>query len=243
MNTTTSYLTYVQTKLNELVKSQSENIISAAKLVSDSCQKDGRFYVFGSGHSHIVAEDIYIRAGGLAYVKAILTPELMLHEMPNKSTFLERLNGYSSIILDLYKVSANDCLMIVSNSGRNSVPVEMALCAKERGTKVIAITSLAHSQAVSSRHHSGKKLYQLADVTIDNGADMGDAAFSVSGYATPTGPISSILGTTIAQAIIAQAVDNLIDAGIQPPIFKSSNLEGADDYNNELFDKYYGYWK
>lgn len=237
------YLKYISNILNKTIETQSDNIVKAAELVSESCLKGGRFYVFGSGHSHMVAEEVYIRAGGLAYVKAILPPELMLHEMPNKSTYLERLNGYSEAMLNLYKVDENDTLMIISNSGRNSVPVEMALEAKKRGTKVIALTSLTHSMNTTSRHESGKKLYEIADITIDNGAYKGDAAYKIANFDTPTGPTSDAIGIAIAQALIAQTIDNLVKQGQNPPVFKSSNVDGADDYNNEMFDKYYGYWK
>lgn len=243
MRVVEDYLRYVSNILNNTIETQCENIEKAANIVSESCLNGGRFYVFGSGHSHMVAEEIYIRAGGLAYVKAILSPELMLHEMPNKSTYLERLDGYSAAMLNLYKVDANDTLMIISNSGRNGVPVEMALEAKKRGTNVIALTSLTHSMQTTSRHASGKKLYEVADVVIDNGAPKGDAAYEIEGLDTPTGPTSDAIGVTIAQALIAQVIDNLVKAGKKPPVFKSSNVDGADDYNNELFDKYYGYWK
>lgn len=243
MSVAGDYLKYISKILEETIKTQCENIEKASKYVSESCLKGGRFYVFGSGHSHMVAEEVYIRAGGLAYVRAILPPELMLHEMPNKSTYLERLDGYSEAILNLYKVDENDTLMIISNSGRNNVPVEMALEAQKRGTKVIALTSLKHSMNTTSRHKSGKKLYEVADVVIDNGAPKGDAAFEIQGLDTPTGPTSDAIGIAIAQSLIAQVIDNLIIRGHKPPVFKSSNVDGADNYNNELFDKYYGYWK
>lgn len=238
-----SYLDYVINKLNKLKESQKEKIEEAAGFIADSCIAGGRFYVFGSGHSHMVAEEIYIRAGGLAFVKAILEPSLMLHEMPNKSTYLERLDGYASALLKLYKVEQKDTLMVVSNSGRNPVPVEMVLEGKKIGCKVIAVTSMEHSGGVSSRHHSGLNMYQAADVTIDNCADFGDAAYRVEGVETPTGPTSDIMGTAIAQALIVTAVGAMAQRGFEPPIFKSSNIDGADEYNNMLFDKYYGYMK
>lgn len=243
MSVIKDYLNYVSDILEKTKQTQEDNIYKAAQFVTDSCIKGGKFYVFGSGHSHMVAEEIYIRAGGLAYVKAILPPELMLHEMPNKSTYLERLAGYSEAMLKLHKVDKNDTLMIISNSGRNNVPVEMALAAKELGCKVIALTSLAHSMNTTSRHLSGKRLYEIADVVIDNGAAIGDAAFAIEGLETPTGPTSDGTGVIIAQALIAQIIDNLVKAGIQPPVFKSSNIDGADEYNAALFDEYYGYWK
>lgn len=243
MNVARKYLEHVQDILNKVTDSQSETLEKAANFVSESCLNGGRFYVFGSGHSHMIAEEIYIRAGGLAYVRAILPPELMLHEMPNKSTWLERLDGYAEAMLNLYKVSAEDTILIISNSGRNAVPVEMALGAKQIGCKVIAMTSMQHSVSITSRHKSGKKLYEIADVVLDNGACKGDAGFYIDNFEIPTGPTSDTIGIALAQALIAQTVDDLVKNGHKPPVFKSSNLDGADEYNQELFDKYYGYWK
>ena len=236
------YFEVIETKAKEIA-GQAENIEKAAELVAQSCKAGGRFYVFGSGHSHMVAEDIYIRAGGLAFVKAILPPELMLHQMPNKSTYLERLDGYSKAILNLYKVDSNDTLMVVSNSGRNNVPVEMCLEAKALGAKVIALTSVAHGSKTASRHKSGKNIQDIADVVIDNLADAGDAAFYVDDFDIPLAPTSDFTGCAIAQSIIVAVVDKLVKSGIQPPVFKSSNLDGADAYNDDVFDTYYGYFK
>ncbi|MEG0709260.1 MAG: SIS domain-containing protein [Longicatena sp.] len=243
MSIAKDYLKYVAKILDETMNTQEESIEQAAEYVSQSCANGGRFYVFGSGHSHMVAEEVYIRAGGLAFVKAILPPELMLHEMPNKSTYLERLDGYAKAMLILHKVEEKDTIMIVSNSGRNAVPVEMAIEAKKIGAKVIAMTSMKHSTQTTSRHISGKKMYEVADVVLDNGAPKGDAAFYIEGLDTPTGATSDSIGIALAQALIASSIDKLIKKGIQPPVFKSSNVDGGDEYNNELFDKYYGYWK
>ncbi len=240
---TNKYFDYLQEIFNKIKENENENINRAADLIVESIKAGGRFYVFGSGHSHMVAEEIYIRAGGLAYVKAILPPELMLHEMPNKSTYIERLSGYSKEILKLYKVDEKDTLMIVSNSGRNSVPVEMALEAKEIGTKVIAMTSMEHTTSGASRHPSGKRLFESADVVLDTHAPKGDAAFFVEGIEAPVGPVSDFSGIALANCLIVAVVDKMQKLGLETPIFKSSNLDGADEYNNELFDKYYGYWK
>ena len=243
MNTAARYFGYAQSKLQEILEHEMPNIQKAADFVTESCKNGGKFYVFGSGHSHMVAEELYLRAGGLALVHGILPPELMLHEMPNKSTYLERVEGYSQALVELYRVEEKDTVMVISNSGRNAVPVEMCLAAKAKGAKVIAMTSMKHSSGCTSRHSSGKKMYEIADVTIDNCADPGDAGFPSEGLISTIGPTSSVTGITIAQALVCQVVDNLVKAGIEPPVFKSSNVDGGDEHNNRMFDKYYGYWK
>ncbi len=238
-----NYLEYLTKTWDSVVENEVDSIDAASELIFESCKNGGRFYVFGSGHSHMVAEEIYIRAGGLAYVKGILPPELMLHEMPNKSTYLERLDGYSKSLLNLYKVDAGDTIMVVSNSGRNNIPVEMCIEAKKKGAKVIALTSMAHSTVVSSRHSSGKNIYEIADVTIDSHAPKGDAAYRMENVEADLGPTSDFTCLGIAQTIIIGVISRLRDADLEIPVFKSSNLDGADEYNDKLFDKYYGYWK
>ncbi|EGO2793417.1 SIS domain-containing protein [Enterococcus faecalis] len=238
-----NYLEYLTKTWDSVVENEVDSIDAASELIFESCKNGGRFYVFGSGHSHMVAEEIYIRAGGLAYVKGILPPELMLHEMPNKSTYLERLDGYSKSLLNLYKVDAGDTIMVVSNSGRNNIPVEMCIEAKKKGAKVIALTAMAHSTVVSSRHSSGKNIYEIADVTIDSHAPKGDAAYRMENVEADLGPTSDFTCLGIAQTIIIGVISRLRDADLEIPVFKSSNLDGADEYNDKLFDKYYGYWK
>ena len=224
--------------LKKIQTTQKDHLIQAAKLIADAFIEGHTFYVSGSGHSHTVAEEFYGRAGGLAFVVPILTNELTLTEHPTKSSYIERLSGYAEILADLYKVAEGDVVLIASNSGRNAYPVELALEAKKRQAKVIAITSVQHSKATTSRHASGKHLLDIADVVIDNCGVLGDSAIRLEGLATTVCPTSSMANAFIVQAISVQCAAYLLDKGVTPPVFVSLNCDGCENVNDEYYEKY-----
>lgn len=224
--------------LTKIRDTQKDALDQAAKRIADGFVNGKAFYVTGSGHSHTVGEEFYARAGGLAFAVPILTSELTLTEHPTKSSLLERLHGYAAILAELYQIGEGDVVMIASNSGRNAYPVEMALEAKKRGADVIAITNLAHSRAVSSRHESGKKLMDAADIVIDNCGVPGDCAMKLKGLDTMICPTSSMANTFIVQSISAQCCHYIMEQGVTPPVFVSLNSEGTEHTNDEYFEKY-----
>lgn len=232
------YVQDIQTILSQIVDQEMGKITQAADVIANAVAQDGILYTFGTGHSHIIAEDVAYRAGGLVPVDAILEAALTGHEKVRQSEFMERVEGIAGIVLNYYDPSAKDAIVIISNSGRNAAPIEMAMHAHERGMPVIAITSLAHSQGTTSRHSSGKKLYELADIVIDNHCIKGDAMIKMEGLPMPVGAGSGVAGMFIMHTIIVQTAQNLLERGIQPPIFMSGNLDGSDEYNNRLMDRY-----
>jgi uncharacterized phosphosugar-binding protein len=217
-----------------------DEIEHAAAIIAEALANDGILYTFGTGHSHVIAEDVAFRAGGLAPVDAILEPSLTGHQQVVKSEFMERVEGMAGVILDYYEISPQDVLVVISNSGRNAAPIEMAELARARGVPVIAITSLEHSKGTTSRHSSGKKLYQVADVVIDNGCPKGDCLLHLEGLQPPVGAGSGVAGLFIMQTIIVQAIQNLLDRGVVPPVFMSGNIDGSQAFNRPLLERYKG---
>ena len=219
-------------------ETQCEKLDTAGRMIARAHMDGHKFFVTGSGHSHMVAEEFYGRAGGLAFPVPIMTTELTLEEHPTKSSYIERLPGYAAILGKLYGVDEGDVVLITSNSGRNAYPVEMALYAKEHGAKVIAITSVDHSSKTSSRHSSGKKLMDLADIVIDNCGIEGDSSLKMEGMRASIAPTSSMANAFIVQAIVAVCCDEMLKNGQEPPVFISLNSDGNETVNEELFAKY-----
>ena len=224
--------------INKIKETQSEKLDMAGRMIAKAHLSGHKFFVTGSGHSHNVAEEFYGRAGGLAFPVPIMTTELTLEEHPTKSSYIERLPGYAALLAELYGVSEGDVVLITSNSGRNAYPVEMALSAKERGAKVIAITSVDHSSKVSSRHSSGKKLMDLADIVLDNCGVEGDSSMRMDGMKAAICPTSSMANAFLVQSMVAACCDELLKNGVEPPVFISLNSDGNETVNDELFAKY-----
>ncbi len=224
--------------LKRVVDSQKDKITLAAESVAETIKKDGLIHVFGTGHSHLLALEMYGRAGGLVPVNPILETNLMLHEGVRKSGAMERLTGYAAAILANVDAAKKDTLVVFSQSGRNAVPIEMAMEGKKRGLKTIAVTSLAHAKSVLSRHPSGLRLFEVADIVIDNGCPIGDASIHIDGLITPIAPLSTLTGAFIVHAIAAIAAEKLIADGIKPPFFFSGNASEGDLHNIEMFMKY-----
>lgn len=205
------------------VETQLPAVRDAAGVVADALVGGGTFWVFGTGHSHLIAEELYGRAGGLASVRAVLEPGLMLHEGLLKSSLLERLGGLADVLLQVNEIAAGDVVLVVSNSGRNAVPVEFALGARAAGAKVVALTSLAHSAAVESRAPGGQRLFEVADVVIDNCGVPGDALIAVEGSPERTGATSTMVGALLAQALVVEVVALLAERGHTPDVLRSLN--------------------
>ncbi|MFC4712906.1 SIS domain-containing protein [Planococcus dechangensis] len=233
-----NYFKCVQKRLELVEQEEGPAMLLAAEKVADAIQTGGIIQLFGCGHSHILTEEVFYRAGGLVPVKPIFVEPLMLHEGAVQSSQLERKNDYAAGFLKEQDFRSGDVVFVISTSGRNPVPVDVALAAREKGAFVVGITSLAYSKNQASRHKTGKYLFDSVDLVIDNHSVSGDAILSYEHVEVPFGPTSTVVGATMLNAIFAEAIKRMADAGFEPPIFLSGNIDGADAHNQQLIDKY-----
>ena len=238
MRKTHQYITNIQNLILRVLETQMDIIDEAGAIVAETVMSNGYVYAFGTGHSHMMAEELFYRAGGLARVYPILEDALMLHNGAIKSTEMERLDGYAELILQRYECTEKDCLIIASNSGRNPVSIEMVKAAHKRGMKVIGLTNLTHSEAQESRHVSGSKLYEIGNVVLDNQGCLGDASIPIPEIDRNIGATSTSLGAMLLQAVAISAVEIMIDKDHIPEVFSSSNLDEGDEINDKILARY-----
>lgn len=233
------YLEKASAIIRKIEESQLDKIEEAAEVISQAIMDGHLLFAFGCSHSSLPVQDIFYRAGGLMLVNPIFGPGMSLEDFPPTFTSkMERLEGYGRLLLDRLPTKAGDVLILVSISGRNAVPIEMAMAAKERGMKVIGLTSMEYTASVSSRHSSGKKMYELVDVVIDNPVPPGDAILEVEGVPQKICPISGVTSCAILHALMAATVEKLLAQGFTPPVYLAANVEGGDEYNKRLMAQY-----
>ncbi|MEU5579585.1 SIS domain-containing protein [Streptomyces huasconensis] len=219
---------------------ESGNIAEAGALLADAAAAGGRLFAFGAGHSSLAAQDVVYRAGGLALMNLMAVPGVVgVDVMPaTLGSALERVDGLAGAVLDSSPARPGDVLVIVSLSGRNSLPVEMAMNARALGLKVIGVTSVAYATETRSRHVSGSFLKDHCDVVVDSKIAVGDAELSLDGVDAPFGPASSVVTNALMQAMVAAAVEHLAARGVQPPLLRSGNVDGGHDWNGRVFQEY-----
>src|SRR5579875_2217432 len=207
MNPTARFFDEIRSGLSRVQVSQ---VRATADIIAQTLENGGIIHTFGTGHSALLAQELFYRAGGLVAVNPILDPKLGFEgaaELVAKADF-----------------RPEDAVIVISNSGRNPLPVEMALRMKSAGLKVIALTNLQQSQASESRHSSGERLFEIADAVLDNCCPWGDAAVEIAGMPHRLGPLSTILGAAILHAVILEAAAQLAMKGKPPATFMSSNV-------------------
>jgi Uncharacterized protein containing SIS (Sugar ISomerase) phosphosugar binding domain len=236
MNAAEKYFSGLTQLIEKVHLTQANAIEAAAQSCAATLADGGMIYTFGTGHSHLLAEEIFYRAGGLARVCPINESGLSLSEAAARSSAMERLPGLAKILLDDTLRKPGDTIFIFSNSGRNTVAVDMALEAHAAGLTVICVTNLNHSASAPSRHPSGKKLFEVCDIVIDNCGCIGDAAIQIG--ADQTGATSTAVGAAIMQAITCRTVELCAERNEPAEVYRSANTEGGDKYNAGLIEKY-----
>lgn len=238
-NQVKSYYENLGSIQERVISRESEVIEAVGNLFADTIEKGQTIYAFGASHAGIVVEELFYRTGGLALINPLFNPTLMLNTRPVTLTSqMERLEGFGKTILKSSAAKAGDTILIHSVSGRNSVSIDMAIEARKMGMKVVVMTNLAYSKQVSSRHSSGKNLYELADYVIDNHGEFEDSCMLLGGMEQKIAPTSSVIGCMIVNLILIQTVSTLLEKGIEPPVFHSANVDGGDEFNAKLFEKY-----
>lgn len=239
MNATQKYTQHLHTLLDQVETTQTEAIHKASLMIAQAIEDHHALFVFGASHAGILSMELFYRSGGLVMANPIFAPDLMLDARPvTLTTDMERLEGYGNILLNQSKIQTGDVLIIHSVSGRNAVSIDMALEAKKRQIPVIVITNVTYSTQLSSRHSSGLKLMDTADVLIDNCGDFEDSSIEIIGTSQKMGPTSTIIGAYIVNSLAMMCAEELILRGIEVPIYHSANMEGGDVFNETLMRRY-----
>ena len=238
MSKNIEYIENVQSIIEKIKTEGAESIAKTAEVFKNALKNGNNIYLFGTGHSHMLAEELFYRAGGLVKIHPILSEPLMLHESAFESTEKERQEGLAQSLFDEYGIKKDDVIVIISNSGRNGVIVDMALICKERGVTVIALTNMNHTMSGDSRHKSGKRLCEIAHITLDNFGCVGDACVEFDGVSGKVCPTSTVTGALILNSVVAECVEMCVADGFVPEHFASANVDGGDEINSKFVEKY-----
>lgn len=224
------YLEIVGKIYAEIEAEESSRINEVADRMSQSIIDGHIVHIFGTGHSEMVCKEVFTRAGSLSCFRII-----GVHYDLEK---FERLEGMAAIFMADYEIKHGEIVFVISSSGINAMPIEVAMLAKEKGAFVIAFTSLSHSKLVQPRHPSGKKLYQIADLVIDTHVPAGDAAVQLPGLPMKAGPVSSLANIMIINTIVIETTRRILEKGEMPPIRISRNMPGGDEHNQRFKELY-----
>lgn len=229
--------------LEQVNKTEEPNIDAAASLMADAIANDRLIHVYGGGgHTTLPVGEMFFRAGGLANIDPVMEPALSVFNQALKYLELERTVNFGASIVKYYKLQKDDVLIIFHNIGINPATIDAAEEAKREGAKIIAVSSSYWQEEMPKdhfiRHPSGKNLFDLADVCINDYNPVGDAAVTVPGFETPIAPISNIVDFYIAHMLEIKTVAECVRRGIKPPVWSSANVPGGDEKNAALIEKY-----
>ena len=238
-----NYFVTMQEVVEKVRTTQKDNIEKAANILANTTENNGIIYGFGTGHSHLVVDDAFWRAATPANYCALLEQSATGSFEITKSYNIENMYGLGTQIIDYHRLTSNDCLIVISNSGNNIAPVDAAIRAKEKGIPVIAITAVEYSNFLTTKHRDGVKLKDVADVVLDNCSLIGDAAIEVEGFPMKIGSTSTIPNVFLHNAILSEMVEILVKRGFTPDVYYNGHMafmdESCADHNDKLVDKYF----
>lgn len=220
---------FVEELLKDVEGSQRENVEKTAQAMASAIEKGGIIQAFGAGHSNAGALELTHRAGGFIPSKNIKEPAQGAYES---------VEGVGSSFMKKVDIRKEDIVFVISNSGRNPLPIEVALGAKQKGATVVAVTALNASKKLKSRHSCGKNLFEIADIVLDNRIPEGDACLDVIGIKQKVCGMSTITTSVLLQACTYRAIEILVTKGIIPPVYMSQNVDGGREYNEEIEKNY-----
>lgn len=229
--------------IDEIHRTEKTNILKAARMVAEQVKKDRLIYVFGpGGHSNLAAMEIFFRAGGLMHVSAMLNQETMLNNGALKSMQVERLPGYGRIVVEDYGIGDGDLLIVCNAYGINSATIDAALTAKEHGARVIGVSSHEHAENCPkehpARHPSKQNLHEIVDCSVDCKIKVGDATISLPGFEQKIGALSTYANAYALNCIVVETINMLVNEGINPPVWRSGNCPGGDEWNNQFMGRF-----
>ncbi|MFI9646676.1 SIS domain-containing protein [Streptomyces sp. NPDC052040] len=215
-------------------------VAQAGALIADTVAAGGRLFAFGAGHSSLAAQDLVYRAGGLALMNLLAVPGVVGVDVrpATLGSALERVDGLAAAVLDSSPLRSGDLLVVISLSGRNALPVEMAMNARALGIRVIGVTSVAYAAETTSRHASGTFLKDHCDLVLDSKIAVGDAELTLDTVPAPFAPASTVVTTALLQAVMATAAAELSARGTEPPLLRSGNVDGGHEWNGRILREY-----
>lgn len=239
------YLEQVLRIINNIHLDQKQAILPAARMVADQVKQDRLVYIWGpGGHSNLAAMEVFFRAGGLMHVSAILNQETMLSCGALKSMQVERLPGYGRIVVNDYGIGEGDLLIVANAYGINAATIDAALCARENGAKVISISSFKHAEQTAknhpARHPTRQNLHNVSDCAVDCKVDIGDACIQLPGFEQKIGALSTYANAYALNCIVVEAINMLVNEGINPPVWRSGNAPGGDEWNQQFLERFRG---
>lgn len=243
MDKSNGYLPKVMELLNRIEAEQYENIHAAAILMAKAIEDDRLIYVYGGGgHTTLPVGEMFFRAGGLCNINPCMETGLSVFNQAQKYLALERCVNYGRSIMEYYNLQKDDVLIIYHNIGTNAATIDAALQARERGAKIIAVSSSDWQKNTpldyELRHPSKKNLFDLADVCIEDYNPLGDTVVKLDGFETPIGPISNMTDFYIAHRLEIETAKVCLEQGIEPPFWRSANVPGGDEFNKKNLEKY-----